>query len=639
MLPQAPPQSRRAVLKLVAGALCLPALSLPGLTTRAADPAPLATFTDPEGRFTLQYPADWQVQDVPPDASGILQGAMLHLQGPGVSVIYYRFDAALTLDGQIDYFRGRNATDDQYLHTFEDPAVGQVGGEPARTMRYQYVEQANPDNIGVLTTWFVDHGGARYQFRLDDDYDRHRAVLDTLIASVTFAPVPLADFADPESRITFQYPQYWNASRQTEGNGAVSNIVHLEAESLSVYVNALGRFDTLDDAITEYRAGYASVNGQNDIAFDPPRTVLIGGKLGQSVAVTTTTKDHPEYAPYSRTTYFVDHAGQRFRFETGNFNGAHANELLAMMQSVTLLPQPFAVYTDEAHAVSFQYPKAWTVSHLMAPDAPRTNVVLDAKGVHLTFIADRPNVPLENDVQFFLDEAKKNPAYTAVTDEARADDQVGNEPARTLTFRYHVSGDAEGVFGVKRIWFVDHGGVRYIFQCSDYRVSSPEINDVIASVAFAPTPKTTFTDPKGRITLQYPSAWVASGSGSGNNLFRATLKYGDVGGYADLNVFAFRPALPSLDAELTQYTQRQPANTPDIVYAFDDAPQSTRIGGEPARSLGIASRQKGDESHSPARATIWVVDHAEYRYVFIFADTDIHGKEMIAVLDSVRFLM
>ncbi len=223
--------------------------------------------------------------------------------------------------------------DQTFTRTFDSPGSARVGGEPARYLRYTYVEKAKPGNSGVDTIWYVDHAGKRFAFEADDDLDAHRADIVALINSVTFAAVQLSVWKDNGGLVQLRHPAPWLESVDTSSDP--DNVLTLKADGINIYVAIFAPNVAMDAEIAGFRSFYQA-STTLDFTFDAPRDARVGGQAGKSLGYRYVEKGSQGQSPTIGTAWFVDHNGKRVKFDCEDLD-AHRNEIIALIDSVTFL--------------------------------------------------------------------------------------------------------------------------------------------------------------------------------------------------------------------------------------------------------------------------------------------------------------
>ncbi len=245
-------------------------------TAPAAATAPPATWKEPSGLVELRHPADWaESVDTSKDPDNVLV-----LTGAGITVSVSVYTTTIGIDANIQSDIDARNKDQTVTRTFDSPGAARVGGEPARYLRYSYVEKAKPSNSGVDTTWYVDHAGKRFAFEADDDLDAHRAEIAALINSIAFAAVQLSAWKDNDGLVQLRHPAPWLESVDTSSNP--DNVLTLKADGIIIYVAIFKPNVAIDAEIDHFRASYQA-SSTLDFTFDAPRDAWIGGQAGRSL--------------------------------------------------------------------------------------------------------------------------------------------------------------------------------------------------------------------------------------------------------------------------------------------------------------------------------------------------------------------
>lgn len=129
--------------------------------------------------------------------------------------------------------------------------------------------------------------------------------------------------------------------------------------------------------------------------------------------------------------------------------------------------------------------------------------------------------------------------------------------------------------------------------------------------------------------VQYPTAWSASRDPSLGTDSVLLLRSDNV----IISIAIYRP-YQTLTDEFAYVRSATEKLHPEIMYTWDE-PRTTSVGGKVAMSLAYSYRT--DVSYSES-GTFWLVDSNGRRFWFQCADLNAHGQEIIALMDSVRFL-
>ncbi len=187
--PQPQPSTPNPTIPVVAVATPSVAATVPATVAPSTAPAQNAatdSWTDPERRVTVRFPADWKKNTFDSrDENSTIETAqpLVQVTGPdGVqfSVTIYR--SVKTLEEDVRAFRDAAASDPKIAFRADETQDATIGGEPAKRLTGTYTQ--NGESLAV-TVWFVDHDGKRFGFTADR-IGTHRAEVDAIIASVTF---------------------------------------------------------------------------------------------------------------------------------------------------------------------------------------------------------------------------------------------------------------------------------------------------------------------------------------------------------------------------------------------------------------------------------------------------------------------
>lgn len=149
---------------------------------------PTDSWTDPENRITVRFPADWQKDTFDTrDENRTLEKAQALLQLTGPDRV--RFSVTLyvstkTLDEDVSAFRDAVTSDPKIAFKTDQTQDVTVGGEAAKRLTGSYMQ--NGESVAVAV-WFVDHGGKRFGLSADR-VGTHRSDIDAIVASTTFVP-------------------------------------------------------------------------------------------------------------------------------------------------------------------------------------------------------------------------------------------------------------------------------------------------------------------------------------------------------------------------------------------------------------------------------------------------------------------
>lgn len=165
------------------------------ITTVTATPSiaptlsgPTDSWTDPENRVMVRFPADWQKDTFDThDENSTLEKSqpLLQLTGPDrvrFSVTIYL--SAQTLDEDVRAFRDAGTNDPKIAFRPDPTQDVTVGGEPAKRLTGSYTQ--NGETI-LVAVWFVDHGGKRFALSADR-IGTHRDTIDAIVVSTSFVP-------------------------------------------------------------------------------------------------------------------------------------------------------------------------------------------------------------------------------------------------------------------------------------------------------------------------------------------------------------------------------------------------------------------------------------------------------------------
>lgn len=142
---------------------------------------------------------------------------------------------------------------------------------------------------------------------------------------------------------------------------------------------------------------------------------------------------------------------------------------------------------------------------------------------------------------------------------------------------------------------------------------------------------TTWTDPQGRVRLQYPSTWTVSVDTSQPDNVLTLISADGAGFY-----LAIRDPLPTLDQEVQKDRDFRAAQAKFT--AVVDTVMDLRIGGEPAKVLLITYTSKDTSVAPSATGKDWLVNHGGKEYAFAASPIGTHNAELEAIINSVTFL-
>jgi hypothetical protein len=149
---------------------------------------PTDSWTDPENRVTVRFPADWQKDTFDTrDENETLDKAqaLLQLTGPDrvrFSVTIYV--STKTLDEDVAAFRDAGTSDPKIAFKPDPVQDVTVGGEAAKRITGSYT--LNGASVAVAV-WFVDRGGKRFALSADQ-IGTHRSDIDAIVATTAFVP-------------------------------------------------------------------------------------------------------------------------------------------------------------------------------------------------------------------------------------------------------------------------------------------------------------------------------------------------------------------------------------------------------------------------------------------------------------------
>jgi len=302
----------------------IPATATPVGTAAVPLAGPTKIWTDPENRLTVRYLGSWQADPSSGvDENGTLMQAtakqpLFTLTGPDsvrLSVIIY--DAAGSLDGDLDAFRTLAANDAKTPSTIGPTQDATVGGRPARAVTANY----NQNGAAVTAAlWMFDNGAKRIVFS-GDRIGTHRTEIESILGAVVFmvgsaaavaaspaatamstrAPSPTAAtpaatattaptarpptatagaptlilWKDLENRISLSYPSDYSSNP----NAIFSlNDLELAAPDQSKFFVAISQpatasvQDLLTTYINDWKAGKVRSPQSNTLRFDAPVT-------------------------------------------------------------------------------------------------------------------------------------------------------------------------------------------------------------------------------------------------------------------------------------------------------------------------------------------------------------------------------
>lgn len=311
---------KRVLLLVTVGALLL-ALAIPALAQ--GDTELTETITDFNGRITINYPAEWTVQqprimpelvflgtseaalDLMTGAAGAVPmppGEMaVGVYGPQALPMFLQAGVPTSLDEALAFSKANDMEGSQY----GEPEELTIAGLPAMRMT---VANANGDG-GVIA---IDLGGefaiALVTAAPGEYADQEAlvfAVLDTLSYEVAEG---IIEYQSLDGSLRFDYPADWELMEMFPGNvsavndlalmasaGATSDLVVLPGVCMlvvntpqSVFFTPEIRYGTLADGATNYLAPWAIIPGT--VVMDPVY-VTVGGYQGVRIDFTATSRE------------------------------------------------------------------------------------------------------------------------------------------------------------------------------------------------------------------------------------------------------------------------------------------------------------------------------------------------------------
>ncbi len=142
------------------------------------------TYTDPNGRFKMQYPRGWTATKLANSQSNIVE-----FDGPdGVSLYVDAYKEAGAPADEVQETQSEREKATQFAFTFNTVTDTKIGGESGKLLPYTFTRKDQPTatpTVGLL--FIVNHGGREYDFEAVN-VGKHRPEIDAILATVVFTP-------------------------------------------------------------------------------------------------------------------------------------------------------------------------------------------------------------------------------------------------------------------------------------------------------------------------------------------------------------------------------------------------------------------------------------------------------------------
>ncbi len=142
------------------------------------------TYTDPNGRFKMQYPRGWTATKLANSQSNIVE-----FDGPeGVSLYVDAYKEAGAPADEVQETQSEREKATQFAFTFSTVTDTKIGGESGKLLPYTFTRKDQPSTtptVGLL--FIVNHGGREYDFEAVN-VGKHRPEIDAILATVVFTP-------------------------------------------------------------------------------------------------------------------------------------------------------------------------------------------------------------------------------------------------------------------------------------------------------------------------------------------------------------------------------------------------------------------------------------------------------------------
>ena len=310
----------------------------------------------------------------------------------------------------------------------------------------------------------------------------------------------------------------------------------------------------------------------------------------------------------------------------------------ATVREATPSPAPAAnltTFTDPKSLVRLQYPSGWKATKVQ--DDPANFLELDGPDnvFFWVYIYDPQQGTIADEINAIRTNQDNSTDFT-YTNRAVTDITIAGEPAKSMTYSFASNKDASSK-GPGQWWVVNHGGKQFTFRANYAGSHQPEINAMIASVAFTtggPSAQvTTWTDPKGLVKLQYPNGWsVTKDTAVDTNVLELD---GPDGTYFFLDIYD-----PQSGATVAAQIQDiLDVHTKSTKFTYQDgAVSDTKIGGEAAKTFTFTYTEKNKANAQPFSGQIWDVNHGGKEYLITGNANATHRAEINAIIASIVFL-
>ena len=453
-----------------------------GCTQKQTEPNPitgrLVPWMDPKGLVTLQFPEGWG--RLTPDDNGT---TALVLAGPeGLQFSVDISDQGRSPDQIIKDLLDSQAKDANDVYKAATPADITIGGEAGKTVQYTFVSKLYADTTpSDAQVWAVNHGGKTI-YILGKIIGAHRAEVEGIINSITFAP--LTTFKDPNGLLTVQHLPSW-----VEGDAPNDHQVFRLNGPDNLTVDAYMYDPQQDPSIMteiQYIRDYHAKSTNFVYVDSAVADVTIGGAPAKYMTSMSRAKDKPSAIPELDAYWVINQGGREFAFQAFDI-GTHANELRTMMDSVTFGGAPSTLgqaktWTDPDGRVQLQYQSNWTITR--DTTLPENILVVNGPdGAYFRVNVTDQRGSLTQEMQDIRDghTSSKDNTYK---DGGNVDTKVGGDTALTLQYTYTAKNQANGTPVEGQWWLVNRNGREIAFQASNIGTHRAEIEAMLKSVVF-----------------------------------------------------------------------------------------------------------------------------------------------------------
>ncbi len=140
----------------------------------------------------------------------------------------------------------------------------------------------------------------------------------------------------------------------------------------------------------------------------------------------------------------------------------------------------------------------------------------------------------------------------------------------------------------------------------------------------------TWTDPNGRVKMQYPNGWTATTlAGSQSNIL-------ELDGPDNVSLYIDVYTQSGTPAEETQATND--ARNKSTQFTFTNGPVTdAKVGGEPGKVVSYTAKRKDQTTGTGTDGVLWIVNHGNNEYDFEALAIGPHRAEIDAILATVTF--